>query len=109
VHVSPQGDIAFTVVADARIDQDGVLGGAHHKSVNAEAHFAILGTEMRHQPVAVAGKVVVGDIEKEKARADSLDHFLDALHGDVANGDRLHRAPLAFLRLGVMFMGSILW
>ena len=63
-HMVPQGNVAGAVVADAGIDEDSVVRGAHYEGVNTEPELQILSTEMRHQPVPMRLKVLVSEVGK---------------------------------------------
>jgi hypothetical protein len=94
-HIGPQRDVAGTVIPDTRINENRVVWRAHYERMDAEAELQILSTEMWYQPVPMTCEVVIGDINKEKARANGPDHFLDTTNLDVPNPDRLHSFFLA--------------
>jgi len=79
VALVPEGNRrAVLVVADAGIDKNGVMRGAHHEAVHAKPHLeAGEIKEMRRQPVAMCHECCAVGVGKGRERVEALHRLHD--------------------------------
>src|SRR5271156_4034277 len=92
---------AFLVVADAAVDQDRVMPGAHDKAVKAEDQFAGRRIEQAWTQERGVGAHHLGvEIGKERGRVEKRTLVIgDARDLEIADADGLHLSSLAEMDL----------
>ncbi len=94
---------AFLVVADARIDEDRVMPGAHHKAVKAEDQLAGARFEKaRAQERGVGAHHLGVEIGEEIGRVEKRTLVIgDAVDLEIADAEGLHLSSLVAVEDGV--------